>query len=483
MRRTRLGLAVATVLATALFLPVPAWAGDVQREEFRQPPGDPWQVHGFSGDPVISTRGGTVTIGEQTLVMLLEYGPPSEWTGSANRLSGWDVDFRMRLGAGSTQPCLDDQGSPPATLLWVGDTTDLLQVGFGPGEVCLVHPYEDRVAAPVDTARWHTYHLEARGQHVRLLVDGRAVLDRTLTGRGAGTVGLGFETHQGSSSWDYLRYDTAPGRPCTIRGTSGPDVLRGTPGPDVICGGAGDDRISGLGGDDVLVGGDGNDTLLGGDGHDLLQGGWGSDVLDGGADSGRSEGGQGDDRFLMGAAPSGADQVVGGPGRDAVDYGSRTGAVTVTLDGVGGDGAVGEGDAIGVPSPWDASPDVEEVRGGSGDDVLTGGRWAETLVGGGGADVLRGGGGPDTLRGVDGVEGNDRLDGGDGPDVCTADPSDALTSCNDPDPRPTSPMPMPPAPSGSPSTTPSTAPSTAPAASPSSSSRGSTGSERFLTTW
>ena len=322
---------------------------------------------------------------------------------------------------------------------------DLVQIGFGPGELCLVYPYEDREVIPLDTSRWHRYHLEARGQHLLLTVDGRTVLDRTLAGRGGGTVALGFETHQGSSSWDYVRYDTAPGRACTIRGTDGPDVLTGTPRADVICAGAGDDRVSGLGGDDVLVGGDGDDTLLGGDGHDLLQGGWGADVLDGGADSGRSEGGQGGDRFVMGAAPDGAHQLVGGPGHDVVDYSARTGPVTVTLDGLGGDGEPGEGDSVGAPAPWSSSPDIEEVLGGHGDDVLTGGPWHETLVGGPGADLLRGGGGTDVLRGTDGVEGNDRLDGGAGMDACTADPLDEMTSCNEPwlPPPPLPPMPTP----------------------------------------
>lgn len=443
MRRTRLGLTLATALAAALLLAAPASAGDVQREEFTRTLGPGWEVLGFSGDPVATTRGGTITIGEETLVMLREYAAPSEWTGSAGRLTGWDVDFRMRLGADSTRPCLDETGNAPATTLWVGDTTDLVQIGFGPGELCLAYPYEDREVIALDTHRWHRYHLEARGQHLRLTVDGRTVLDRTLAGRGAGTIALGFETHQGSSSWDYVRYDTSPGHACTVRGTDGPDVLTGTPRADVICAGAGDDRVSGLGGDDVLVGGDGDDTLLGGAGHDLLQGGWGADVLDGGADSGRSEGGQGADRFLMGAAPDGAHQVVGGPGHDVVDYSARTGPVTVTLDGIGGDGEPGEGDAVGVPAPWSSSPDVEEVVGGHGNDVLTGTRWPVTLDGGPGADVLRGSSSHDTLRGADGVQGNDRLDGGDGRDSCTADPLDAMTSCNDVFPWPPQPTPTP----------------------------------------
>ncbi|MBB2924504.1 calcium-binding protein [Cellulomonas cellasea] len=443
MRRTRLGLTAVTVLAALLLTPVPAWAGDVQGEEFRRPPSAPWQVRGFSGDPVATTRGGAITIGAETLVMLLEYTEPVEWTGSANRLTGWDVDFRMRLGADTTRACFDEQSGGPATLLWVGDTTDLVQLGFGPGELCIIHPGADSEVVRLSTQRWHRYHLEARGQHLLVTVDGRTVLDRTFAGRGSGTVALGFETFQGSSTWDYVRYDTAPGHPCTVRGTDGPDELTGTPGADVVCAGAGDDRVSGLGGDDVLIGGEGDDVLLGGDGHDLLQGGWGSDVLDGGADSGRSEGGQGDDRFVTGAEPDGAHQLLGGPGRDVADYGARTGAVTVSLDGVGGDGAPGEGDAVGVPAPWNASPDIEELVGGRGDDVLTGVQWWETLVGGPGADLLRGAGGADTLLGSDGVEGNDRLDGGDGPDTCGADPLDVLSSCNDPDPRPTFPMPTP----------------------------------------
>ena len=279
MRRSRLGLILGTALAAVLLLPAPAWAGDPQREEFGRTLGAGWEAVGFSGDPVATLRGGTLTIGAETFVGLREYTAPSEWTGSAGRLTGWDVDFRMRLGAGSTQACLDEQtGRPPATTLWVGDSMDLLQIGFGPGEVCLLYPYEDREVIPVDTSRWHRYQLQVRGQHLLLIVDGRTVLDRTLAGRGGGTFALGFETHQGSSSWDYVRYDTAPGRACTIRGTDGPDTLTGTPRADVICGGAGNDRLSGLGGDDVLIGGAGDDTLLGGAGHDLLQGGWGADV-------------------------------------------------------------------------------------------------------------------------------------------------------------------------------------------------------------
>ena len=68
MRRTRLGLILGTVLAAVLLQPAPAWAGDTHREEFGRTLGAGWEVAGFSGDPVASLRGGTMTIGEQTLV-------------------------------------------------------------------------------------------------------------------------------------------------------------------------------------------------------------------------------------------------------------------------------------------------------------------------------------------------------------------------------------------------------------------------------
>ena len=60
-----------------------------------------------------------------------------------------------------------------------------------------------------------------------------------------------------------------------------------------------------------------------------------------------------------------------------------------------------------------------------------------------GAGALRGNGGQDTLRGTDGVQANDRLDGGDGQDTCTADPLDAMASCNDVLPWPPMPTPTP----------------------------------------
>ncbi|WP_428675192.1 beta strand repeat-containing protein [Reyranella sp.] len=75
---------------------------------------------------------------------------------------------------------------------------------------------------------------------------------------------------------------------------------------------------------------------------------------------------------------------------------------------------------------------IENARGGSGDDVITGNTVANSLYGGGGNDTLKGVGGDDFLSGgsgndildggagndtLDGASGNDTLNGGDGNDT------------------------------------------------------------------
>jgi uncharacterized repeat protein (TIGR01451 family) len=104
---------------------------------------------------------------------------------------------------------------------------------------------------------------------------------------------------------------------CTITGAG--DIF-GTAGNDVICGSSGIDRISGLGGNDVLFGLGGDDQLNGGDGNDMLFGGDGSDQL---------AGGNGNDQLYGGGG--GIDRLTGGAGDDLLN----------TVDGGGGDFAVG----------------------------------------------------------------------------------------------------------------------------------------------
>ena len=116
-----------------------------------------------------------------------------------------------------------------------------------------------------------------------------------------------------------------------------------------------------------------------------------------------------------------ADNLDGGDGRDVVDYGMRTGDVTVDLA-AGTGGEAGEGDSL---------ANIENAAGGKGNDnltgddannVLTGRAGTDTLTGADGADRLRGGGGYDDLNGDAGRDklfgggGDDDLDGGAGVD-------------------------------------------------------------------
>jgi hypothetical protein len=145
-------------------------------------------------------------------------------------------------------------------------------------------------------------------------------------------------------------------------------------GPFLVDMGDGDDDVQVLADANAIVhGGAGNDTLRA-DGDSELDGGEGADVL------------QGD--------------------RASASYAGRTAAVTVTLDGVANDGALGEHDNAATGS----------VIGGEGRDALTGNAGANVLSGRGGDDFLAGEGGDDTIHadtGTDVVEagpGDDRIE-------------------------------------------------------------------------
>lgn len=155
----------------------------------------------------------------------------------------------------------------------------------------------------------------------------------------------------------------------------------------------------------TLVGAEGDDVLVGGDGADTLNGGAGADRLDGGVGNDALNGDSGDDRLVGG---TGNDTFTGGTGTDTADYSGRVASLTVSLDGVANDGAPGETDNVKV--------DVENVDGGSGNDVLIGGTAINVLTGGAGHDSLDGDAANDTL---DGGAGDDDLTGGAGTDLAT----------------------------------------------------------------
>ncbi|MGB5867199.1 MAG: hypothetical protein WBG69_04915, partial [Arcobacteraceae bacterium] len=168
---------------------------------------------------------------------------------------------------------------------------------------------------------------------------------------------------------------------------------------------------------DTLIAGNSGNTLLGSGGEDTLIAGSGADVLDGGLNA---------DTFILNADDA-EDKIIGGTGKDTVDYSSLGAAnqITLTLDGA-------EIQTVSINGKTaDKIQDVENVLGTQGADNITGDVLANSLVGNAGNDTLDGGAGKDTLRGgadddilkggsdVDslfGDDGDDTLDGGTGID-------------------------------------------------------------------
>jgi Ca2+-binding RTX toxin-like protein len=201
----------------------------------------------------------------------------------------------------------------------------------------------------------------------------------------------------------------------TITGGAGDDELLGMDGGDFISGREGNDRMLEL--DDqrnVLDGGPGVDTITGGAGPDEVHGGPGDDrLLLGSEGDDLIDGGEGDDELDAGPGPSpfqrDADVLIGGPGLDRATYGRRAEPVRASMADGANDGAPGEGD--------DVRPDVEQLRGGAGNDHLVGGPADDAIDGFGGGDEIDAGPGADQLDGGGDDASGDTLRGGPGADV------------------------------------------------------------------
>jgi Ca2+-binding RTX toxin-like protein len=160
----------------------------------------------------------------------------------------------------------------------------------------------------------------------------------------------------------------------------------------------------------------------------VVRGNGGNDNLDAGGvlaypRSLRVEGGADDDWLRGGKANDvmqggdGADEIRGSTGNDFADYTDKAAPVVVDIDTsqptTGDDGTVNEQDKV--------YSDIENLRGGSGNDDLTGNSITNVLEGVGGADTLNGGFGNDVLRG--GI-GNDEENGEEGSDVFDQEAAD-----------------------------------------------------------
>ncbi len=240
---------------------------------------------------------------------------------------------------------------------------------------------------------------------------------------------------------------------------SGDDFLDGAGGTDLLFGGGGNDTLVGGEGNDTLEGGDGNDNLFGGAGNDTLNGGEGDDYIETGTGVDAVEGGAGTDRLNLDRSALAAAQTVNftgaafaltdgttisgiellqnfrtGAGNDTISI-TPVAAGTQQIDTNGGTDTVKldfSAFSIRVDAYFSSSGfyravsfdgehlvdiyDAEsvEVRGGTGEDNLSGLGGNDVLQGNGGNDNLFGGAGNDTLNGG---EGDDYIETGTGVDA------------------------------------------------------------------
>jgi Ca2+-binding RTX toxin-like protein len=192
-----------------------------------------------------------------------------------------------------------------------------------------------------------------------------------------------------------------------VRGGDGNDTIDGADVGDAIDGDAGNDRLQGVSGNDQLNGGAGDDVFL-------------TNHLETGNDV--KNGGDGNDR-IIGDRDPGSDVYTGGAGVDILDFSATDAAVSVSLDGVANDGPAGEADNAGT--------DIENIKGGRGNDTLVGNAGRNLLEGFAGNDTLRGGTPARSITVPFGLVGDDTLDGGIGSDAMAGEGGDDLLLARD----------------------------------------------------
>lgn len=188
------------------------------------------------------------------------------------------------------------------------------------------------------------------------------------------------------------------------------DVFEGGPGPDVITGGPDDDELYGLGDDDVLDGREGDDWLDGGRGADEFRGGPGVDTI---SYKSFSPGEETVTVIDENGLPKGTSTIR--PGIEARLYDGVLRGGQAEGDAFTGMQIIEYVDGEGNTQTAEV-PDIENLFGSDGADLLVGAHGTNQLDGYGGSDKL------------DGREGDDRLFGGGGSDVLTGGPGADLLS-------------------------------------------------------
>ncbi|MBL8561978.1 MAG: hypothetical protein JNN06_06830 [Gemmobacter sp.] len=230
-------------------------------------------------------------------------------------------------------------------------------------------------------------------------LEGGAENDVLSGGSGADRIegGAGIDWASWSSSSSAVDVDL--GRASQLGGDAAGDRLAGI---EALLGSRHHDRLAGDSAANSLRGAAGDDLILGSEGHDLLEGDEGNDTLSGGNHN---------------------DTLIGGSGSDWALYDGRA-AVRVDLSLTTAQNTLGRGS--------DLLAGIENLKGGWGNDTLSGNGLANILQGDTGTDLLFGGRGTDRLEGggqndrlyggldhdrLMGGSGNDLLFGGDGNDT------------------------------------------------------------------
>ena len=190
------------------------------------------------------------------------------------------------------------------------------------------------------------------------------------------------------------------------------------------------DTLDGQGGNDTLGGNDANDSILGGAGSDSLGGGFGNDTIYGGAENDIIDGsgdldpddlfGEDGNDIMYGRVK---DHLDGGAGFDSMGLNltTLTNGLNVDLSGLAAGGAATIHNIT-----------VTGFEGGfvffsSGDDKVKASQMGLTLYGAGGSDTLLGGAISDGLNGgTDLTNDADVIKGGDGDDALSGGYSDLL---------------------------------------------------------
>jgi hypothetical protein len=244
-------------------------------------------------------------------------------------------------------------------------------------------------------------------------VDGPGANDGDITNNERDSILSDVETIIGGSGDDTIDATHAGNTPHMLFGMSGNDTL-------ICTGSTVSNALYGGPGNDHLIGGSGVDALYGGDGDDFVAGGPGNDVIDGdGLNCVVASTGV----YASSLCTSGYAAASSTAGSNYLDYSDRTAPVTVNL------ATLGSATQIGVSGEKDTVTNCANLRGGSGNDILTGDSNANIIYGGPGDDTIKGGGGSDALYGnggddwIEGEAGNDFIYGGTGLNALYGDSS------------------------------------------------------------